>query len=133
MSFFIQVLCTDSIDSTACTIIGTDSYRIIVNCGEGVQRLCVEHKVRLGKISAVLFTDDCPSHCFGLPGIVQPVLLFVLCILKQNIFKYRLGADIGRRRQFQNCGDWTHPHQQLTYCNQTLHETARPITPTRTY
>jgi len=68
MSFFVEVLCTESIDSAACIIVGTDSYRFIFNCGEGVQRLCVEHKVRLGKIAAVLVTDFKPQNCFGLPG-----------------------------------------------------------------
>lgn len=68
MSFSLQVLCTDSVDSTACAVVATDSHRVLINCGEGVQRLCVEHKVRLGKISALLFTEFSPQCCLGLPG-----------------------------------------------------------------
>lgn len=68
MSFSLQVLCADNVDSTACTVVATDSYRILINCGEGVQRLCVEHKIRLGKISAILFTEFSPKTCLGLPG-----------------------------------------------------------------
>jgi ribonuclease Z len=76
MSFFVQLLCTEAIDSTACVVIGTDSYRIIVNCGEGVQRLCVEHKIRLGKVSHVLTTNAGPQYSFGLPGNESTARLF---------------------------------------------------------
>lgn len=68
MSFSLQVLCSTSVDSTACTVVTTESHRIIIDCGEGIQRLCVEHKIRLGKISAIMFTEFSPQACLGLPG-----------------------------------------------------------------
>jgi len=71
MSFYLQILATDSIDSSACIALFTDSHRFLFNCGEGIQRLCVEHKVRLSKIRALLFTDFSPQNCFGLPGTLN--------------------------------------------------------------
>jgi ribonuclease Z len=73
MSFYLQVLSTENIDSSACIAIFTDSHRVLINCGEGIQRLCVEHKVRLSKIRALLFTDFAPQNVFGLPGLALTV------------------------------------------------------------
>lgn len=69
MSFYIQIVSTDNIDSSACVAVFTDSHRILFNCSEGIQRLCVEHKVRLSKIRALCFTDFSPQNCLGLPGL----------------------------------------------------------------
>ena len=64
----IQVLCVESIDSISSLVITTTNHRIIVNCGESIQRLCIEHKVRLSKISAILITNFTPQSFLGLPG-----------------------------------------------------------------
>ncbi len=69
MSFYLQVLSSEGIDSSACIAVFTESHRFLFNCGEGIQRLCVEHKVRLSKIRAVMFSDFSPQNVFGLPGL----------------------------------------------------------------
>jgi len=68
MSFYLQVLSSEGIDSSACIVVFTESHRFMFNCGEGIQRLCVEHKVRLSKIRAVMFSEFSPQNVFGLPG-----------------------------------------------------------------
>ena len=64
----IQVLCVESIDSITSLIITTTNHRIIVNCGESIQRLCIEHKIKLSKVSAILITNFTPQSFLGLPG-----------------------------------------------------------------
>ena len=45
-----------------------DSLGYLINCGEGAQRFCVEHKMRLaGKLQRVLFTLTLISSIF-VPG-----------------------------------------------------------------
>jgi ribonuclease BN (tRNA processing enzyme) len=78
MSFSIQVLCIDTIDSISCVVLSTESHRVIINCCEGAQRLCVEHNIRLGKISAILFTESSPQCIFGLPGTYFGILTVFL-------------------------------------------------------
>ncbi|XP_024515118.1 tRNAse Z TRZ4, mitochondrial isoform X1 [Selaginella moellendorffii] len=45
-----------------------DNKRFIFNAGEGMQRFCVEHKIKLSKIDHILFTRVCSETCGGLPG-----------------------------------------------------------------
>lgn len=49
--------------------------RYIFNVGEGFQRFCVEHKIRLAKVNAVLLTRTSSLAAGGLPGAVQPSTL----------------------------------------------------------
>jgi ribonuclease Z len=64
----IQVLCVEAIDSITGLVIITNNHRILIDCGEGTQRLCIEHKIKLSKISAILFTDISPQRILGFPG-----------------------------------------------------------------
>jgi ribonuclease Z len=48
-------------------------FRILFDAGEGAQRLCVEHRVRLLKVDSICLTKVCPSTCSGLPGLVLTI------------------------------------------------------------
>lgn len=58
-----------------------DRQRFLFNAGEGFQRFCVEHRVKLSKVSGVLATRTtteatgglpgaCWAHCLGMQGCV---------------------------------------------------------------
>lgn len=65
----IQVLSCDSSENSAALVISTESIRILVNAGEGIQRLCVEHKVKLAKLEAICVTNLLPQRISGIPGL----------------------------------------------------------------
>lgn len=44
------------------------SHRFLFNCGEGFQRYCLEHRVRLSKIDTVALTRVSPEATGGIPG-----------------------------------------------------------------
>lgn len=129
MSYYLQVLATDSIDSSACIALFTDSHRFLFNCGEGIQRLCVEHKVRLSKIRALLFTDFSPQNSFGLPGAyvtrcLSPTSLILICFTHL----FRTGFDSRRCWQHQHPCWRPTPAQVLPAHYEILHEAQRWIT-----
>jgi ribonuclease Z len=43
--------------------------RFLVNAGEGTQRICVEHKIKIRKVEHVLLTDLSIRSIGGLPGL----------------------------------------------------------------
>jgi ribonuclease BN (tRNA processing enzyme) len=45
-------------------------YRILFDAGEGVQRMCVEHKVRLSKTDKICFTQISAHTVAGAPGTI---------------------------------------------------------------
>lgn len=45
-----------------------DRQRYLFNAGEGFQRFCVEHRVKMGKVSGVLATRTTTEATGGLPG-----------------------------------------------------------------
>ncbi|KAH9393423.1 Zinc phosphodiesterase ELAC protein 2 [Tyrophagus putrescentiae] len=54
----------------------TDRETLLFNCGEGVQRLLTEHKIRVGKIKHVLFTSLRPESFAGFFG---PAFVILEC------------------------------------------------------
>jgi ribonuclease Z len=40
----------------------------LFNAGEGLQRFCMEHKMRLVKLDGLFFTEACARTLGGLPG-----------------------------------------------------------------
>lgn len=55
-------------DSTACVVVVTENNRIIFDVGEGSQRLCVEHGIRLGKVNGIFISRCHLDTIGGLPG-----------------------------------------------------------------
>jgi ribonuclease Z len=77
----IQVLCVEAIDSITGLVIITNNHRILIDCGEGTQRLCIEHKIKLSKISAILFTDISPQRILGFPGYALLTLMIMMMFI----------------------------------------------------
>jgi ribonuclease Z len=69
MSVLIRMICIDAIDSFPCIVVVTENSRILFDVGEGVQRLCVEHGVKLGKVSNIFVTRFSNSTICGIPGM----------------------------------------------------------------
>lgn len=71
-SAFVQVLGVGA--DTGCTapsaLLFFDRQRYLFNVGEGFQRFCVEHRVKLTKISSVLATRVTTEATGGLPGML---------------------------------------------------------------
>ena len=52
-----------------CVVVSIDTRNVMIDMGEGTQRLCIEQKVKLVKLDAVLITRLCPETTGGLPGL----------------------------------------------------------------
>ncbi|KAI8825010.1 beta-lactamase-like protein [Fimicolochytrium jonesii] len=70
MRYYLQVLGVDSVDTSPTVLVHFDSQRYLFNCGEGTQRFCHEHKVRLSKVQNVFFTRVAWDCIGGLPGML---------------------------------------------------------------
>lgn len=68
---YLQVLGTESKDSSPSLFVFADSQRYLFNCGEGTQRIFNEHKLKLTKINNIFFTRLCWEYIGGLPGMVM--------------------------------------------------------------
>ena len=64
----MDVLSTWSSDSAPSLLFTADTERLVINVPEGWQRLCVEQKIKIGKVDAVCLTHLGPSAVGGLPG-----------------------------------------------------------------
>ncbi|KAI3856511.1 hypothetical protein MKX03_016368 [Papaver bracteatum] len=69
---YVQILGNglDTQDSSPSILLFFDSQRFIFNAGEGFQRFCTEHKIKLSKISHVLLTRICSETTGGLAGFL---------------------------------------------------------------
>ena len=65
----ITLLSVATVGGLPAVVVSTDARRFIIDVGEGTQRLCIEHKVRLVKVDAVLLTRLSPQTNSGLPGL----------------------------------------------------------------
>uniref|UniRef100_M4B7Q7 ribonuclease Z n=1 Tax=Hyaloperonospora arabidopsidis (strain Emoy2) TaxID=559515 RepID=M4B7Q7_HYAAE len=73
MVVHVQVLSVQSIETAPSLLLATESRRFLFNVGEGTQRLCMEHHIRLAKLQNVFLTElRCPT-IGGLPGMVLTV------------------------------------------------------------
>ncbi|TPX59210.1 hypothetical protein SpCBS45565_g07802 [Spizellomyces sp. 'palustris'] len=68
MKSYIQILGTQTGDTTPSVLVFFDSQRYLFNAGEGTQRFCIENKVRLGKLTNVFLTRINWDTCGGIPG-----------------------------------------------------------------
>ena len=60
---------TDVGDTVPSLLVFTETRRYILNCGEGFQRYCGEHKVKLAKMSSILLTRPTVEAAGGFPGL----------------------------------------------------------------
>ena len=68
MTTYVSTLSVETIDSDACLCVSTENENVLFDVGEGTQRLCVEHKVRLSKLTKIFITRIMPNTLFGIPG-----------------------------------------------------------------
>ena len=78
---FVQIIGTDTGDSTASLILQFEKTSYIINCGEGIQRLCMEHKIRLVKLTSIFLTSLQPPFSNGLMGIALVLIVVVVLYL----------------------------------------------------
>ncbi|KAG8052717.1 hypothetical protein GUJ93_ZPchr0001g32916 [Zizania palustris] len=67
---YVQILGTgmDTQDTSPSILLFFDKQRFIFNAGEGLQRFCTEHKIKLSKIDHIFLTRVCSETAGGLPG-----------------------------------------------------------------
>ncbi|CAI5719591.1 unnamed protein product [Hyaloperonospora brassicae] len=69
----VQVLSVQSSETAPSLLLATDTRRFLFNVGDGTQRLCMEHHVRLAKLQHVFLTELRTHTVGGLPGMVLTV------------------------------------------------------------
>ncbi|XP_074285596.1 tRNAse Z TRZ4, mitochondrial-like isoform X2 [Silene latifolia] len=68
----IEILGTgmDTQDTCPSVLLFFDKQRFIFNAGEGLQRYCTEHKIKLSKIDHIFLSRVCSETAGGLPGLL---------------------------------------------------------------
>ncbi|KAF7843377.1 tRNase Z TRZ3, mitochondrial-like [Senna tora] len=69
---YVQILGTgmDTQDTSPSVLLFFDNQRFIFNAGEGLQRFCTEHKIKLSKIDHIFLSRVCSETAGGLPGLL---------------------------------------------------------------
>ncbi|OIT27678.1 hypothetical protein A4A49_30936 [Nicotiana attenuata] len=69
---YVQILGTgmDTQDTAPSVLLFFDKQRFIFNAGEGLQRFCTEHKIKLSKIDHIFLSRVCSETAGGLPGLL---------------------------------------------------------------
>lgn len=69
---YVQILGTgmDTLDTLPSVLLFFDNFRVIFNAGEGLQRFCAEHKIKLSKIDYICLSRVCSETIGGLPGLL---------------------------------------------------------------
>lgn len=69
---YLQILGTgmDTQDTSPSVLLFFDKQRFIFNAGEGLQRFCTEHKIKLSKIDHIFLSRVCSETAGGLPGLL---------------------------------------------------------------
>lgn len=71
MTASVRILSTSSLDSTPCVVfVAPDGSKVLINCGEGCQRVFLEHSQRLASVSTVCLCHLGHEAIGGLPGMV---------------------------------------------------------------
>jgi len=65
----VQVVSVATRDSAPCIAIFSENKRILIDAGEGTQRLAIEQRVRLNRLDSICLTQLSPVVLGGLPGM----------------------------------------------------------------
>ncbi|PSS07413.1 Zinc phosphodiesterase ELAC protein like [Actinidia chinensis var. chinensis] len=60
----------DTQDTSPSVLLFFDKRRFIFNAGEGLQRFCTEHKIKLSKIDHIFLSRVCSETVGGIPGLL---------------------------------------------------------------
>lgn len=88
MKAYIQIVGQNSPEGPPSLVLHYDSQRYLFNCREGTQRLCVQEKVRLNKLSNVFLTRvnwDCIG---GLTGREPSLEIILFNLIKVYHYRY---------------------------------------------
>ena len=66
---YLKVLGTETGDSTPSVIVGFADRKYLFDCGEGLQRFCIEHKIKLKRIGKIFLTSNNIESFGGIPGM----------------------------------------------------------------
>ena len=66
---YLKILGTETGDSTPSVIVSFGDRKYLFDCGEGLQRFCIEHKIKIKKIGKIFLTSNNIEAFGGLPGM----------------------------------------------------------------
>ena len=69
MKSFFQILGSHTVDAYPSILLFFDSKRYLFSCGEGLQRLCTQNKIKLTKLEAIFIPRLNWEVFGGVPGI----------------------------------------------------------------
>nr|CCA16756.1 PREDICTED: similar to AGAP009743PA putative [Albugo laibachii Nc14] len=69
----IHVLSTESMELSPTLVVSTDKERFMFNVGDGIQRMCMEHRIRLSKLRHIFLTQLTVKEVGGLPGMILTI------------------------------------------------------------
>ena len=91
MKYFLQLLSPPLPDTSPSFILHFDSARYLFNAGEGTQRFCNEHRVKLGKVTAAFVSGALGvkgwERIGGLPGALLITLKFPMPGIPETLNK----------------------------------------------
>ncbi len=61
----------DTGDTVPSVLLFFDNLRFLFNVGEGFQRFCVQHRVKLSKTNGIFVTRTSTDAAGGLPGVAS--------------------------------------------------------------
>ncbi|NP_001312412.1 zinc phosphodiesterase ELAC protein 2-like isoform X2 [Nicotiana tabacum] len=69
---YVQILGTgmDTQETSPSVLLFFNNERFIFNAGEGLQRFCAEHKIKLSQVDHICLTRVCSETAGGLPGLL---------------------------------------------------------------
>lgn len=79
MAATLQIISVDCESHPAIVALITENARALFDAGEGVQRLVVEHKLRVGKMTNIFLTSHMQCSLGGLPGSLLSPTSYWMC------------------------------------------------------
>ena len=123
----LQVLGVGSSEVFPSVTLFTDSQRYLFNCSENTQRVCSEHKVRLGKLQNVFFTRLKWQNVGGLPGLAMTLrdmgtpLLHLHGPRRLDSFVEALGSVLSKENvKLDVCREMKGLPPLPTYCDENI-------------
>lgn len=75
---------TDTADTVPSVLLFFEHQRLLFNAGEGFQRFCTQHKVKMTKLSSVLATRMSTEALGGVPGTALSLCMYSSCMCTPN-------------------------------------------------
>lgn len=108
----MQLIGTATGDTSPGLLLFFENKRYLFNFGEGMQRFCMEHKVRLSRVNDIFVTRITSSSVGGLPGLQKCYIV----LLSDG----RTAVDPVRNRETPSFTPWPLQLVTLLICNTLL-------------